>query len=215
MERAGALLGWLVTLSDWLLYLIVGVASVLENFIPPLPADTVIVIGGVIAGIGGADPGVVFLVVWLSNAAGAMAIYGLGRRYGTSFFSGRIGRFLLAPHQLQALAVAYQRYGFPIIFFSRFLPVFRPVVPVFAGTARIGFLKTTTPIVLASAIWYGLLVYLGTIAGANWRSVIDLVTRMGWGFWAVAIPLLLGLVWLWHRSRAAVQSEPRSDGGER
>jgi membrane protein DedA with SNARE-associated domain len=209
-DSAEAVLSWLVAIPDALLYLLIGFAAAIENLIPPFPGDVVVVIGGVIAGAGDADPTILFLVVWLANAGTALLVYALGRRYGAGFFQGRLGSFLLAPAQVDTLSIAYRRFGVPIIFFSRFLPIFRPIVPVFAGVAQLGFWKTAIPILAASAIWYGFLVYLGAFTGQNWQAVVRLLDRIGGWLWAAAIFLLLAFVWWWWRSRRVIEETERT-----
>lgn len=209
-ERAGSILEWLVGLPEWLIYLLVGTAAAVENVIPPVPADVIVVIGGVIAGAGQGNPYLLFLAVWFGNVGSALLTYALGRRYGAGFFEGSAGRFLLAPRQLAALQRAYAQFGFPIIFLSRFLPVFRPIVPVFAGVSRLGLWRTALPIALASALWYGLLVYLGTIAGANWQSLLGRLEQVGGWLWLAVGVLLLAAGFWWYRTRL----ESDSDAGE-
>lgn len=203
-ERAGLILQWLIGLPEWLIYLVVGVAAAVENIIPPVPADVIVVIGGVIAGAGRTDIFLLFLAVWIGNTGSALLMYALGRRYGKDFFHGRPGRYLLAPRQVAALERAYTRFGFPIIFTSRFLPVFRPVVPVFAGVSRLGFWRTALPLALASGVWYGFLVYLGSMAGANWRSLLLKLEEVGGWLW-IAVGLLLVVAgFLWYHTRRAL-----------
>lgn len=200
-EGAEAVLRWLLSIPEWLLYPIAGFAAAIENIIPPFPGDMVVVVVAVIAGAAGANPFGIFLVVWLANAASALWVYSLGRRFGPDFFARRPGRFLLAPSQLDGLSRAYRRFGVPIIFFSRFLPIFRPIVPVFAGVAGIGFFATAIPILLASGIWYGFLVYLGTVAGANLTTVLATLDQVGVWMWVAAGALLIAIVWWWSRTR--------------
>lgn len=201
MERAEPILAWLVSIPGWLVYLLVGLAAALENIVPPIPADVIVVLAGVMAGASHIDVWLLFLAVWIGNVGSALLVYGLGRRYGATFFEGRVGSFLLAPGQVASLEIAYQRFGFPIIFFSRFLPVFRPIVPVFAGVAKLSFPGTALPIALASAVWYGFLVYLGNFAAQNWRRGIAFVADLGLGLWVAAAILLLALGVWWWRSR--------------
>jgi membrane protein DedA with SNARE-associated domain len=205
-ERAEAVIAWLIDLPDWLVYVAVALAAAVENLIPPIPGDMIVVAGGVIVGAGGGDPRYLFLFVWVANVSSALLVYALGRLYGPAFFAGRLGHFLLAPAQVDALAMAYRRFGFPIIFFSRFLPVFRPIVPAFAGVARLGFWATTPPLVLASAIWYGFLVYLGSVAGANWVSVLEFLGSVGRWLWAAAVLLIALVVWWWWRTRGLLDN---------
>ncbi len=207
-EGAETVLRWLLSIPEWLLYPIAGFAAAIENIVPPFPGDLVVVIVSVITGAAGAKPIGIFLVVWLSNVCSAMWVYALGRRLGPDFFARRPGRFLLAPSQFDGLSRAYRRFGIPIIFFSRFLPIFRPIVPVFAGVAGVGFLATAIPIVLASGIWYGLLVYLGTAAGANLSTVLDTLDRVGGWMWIGAGALAVALAWWWTHTR-------RTDPGTR
>ena len=197
----GALLTWLGAAPDAVIYAVLGLAAALENIIPPIPADVVVVFGGVLAGRGDANPWVAFLAVWLGNVLGAMLVYVVGRRHGSTFFAGRWGRILLRPHQLQELDRFYRRYGPGIIFVSRFLPMLRAVVPVFAGVAGLGVVRTALPIVAASALWYGLLVYLGAAAGRNWLHVMAMLNAAGVWFWIAALLALAAVFVWWWRSR--------------
>lgn len=200
-DAISRLLGWLAGASEWAIYLVLAAAAALENIVPPIPADMVVVFGGVLAGRGVAEPWVVFVFVWAGNVAGALLVYLAGHRYGPGFFSGRLGQRILNPGQVERLSLFYRRFGLGVIFVSRFLPMFRAVVPVFAGVSRLGFWRTAFPLAAASAVWYGALVYLGTIAGRNWRQMLDLLGSLGGWFWAVAAIAGSGVAWWWWRSR--------------
>lgn len=196
-----AVVAWIGGLPGALVYAVIAAFAALENVVPPLPADLIALFGGFLAGQGTVTAWGAFLAVWLANVAGALFVYWLGRRYGTGFFQGRLGRILLQPHQLERLARFYERHGAAVIFVSRFLPAFRAVVPVFAGTARLGFARTALPVAAASALWYGAIIYLGATAGRNWEQVRALVDASGrW----LALPGALAAVAvgvLWWRTR--------------
>ena len=201
MSALEPLLQWMVAAPEWLVYLVLGVAAALENIVPPIPADTVVVFGGFLAARGAAGVWSAFLAVWLANVAGALAVYALGRRYGVGFFRGRIGRLILQPQQLARLDGFYRRYGAGVIFVSRFLPMFRAAVPVFAGVARLGVLRTALPLSAASGLWYGGLVYLGATAGQNWPALASRIEGIGRWAWVVVAPLLVLVGVWWWRSR--------------
>lgn len=194
-------MSWLLGAPEPLVHLVLGLFAALENIFPPVPADMVIVFGGFLAGLRGMSIGMVFLVVWVGNVLGALVVYGLGRRYGAAFFRTRLGAFLLHPEQLRRLDYFYRRYGPGVIFVSRFLPVFRAVVPAFAGVARVGIVRTTLPLAAASALWYGALVRLGALAGANWQTVVDSLAEAGRWLGLVAALLIVAAGWWWRRTR--------------
>ena len=77
----------------------------------------------------------------------------------------------------------------------------RAVVPVFAGVAGLGALRTVIPIAAASGLWYGSLVYLGAAAGRNWGEVMATLNRTGHWFWIAALIALAGVAFWWWRSR--------------
>jgi membrane protein DedA with SNARE-associated domain len=137
------------------LYALIALCAALENFFPPLPADTVVALGAFLAGRGSLDPWIVFGIVWVANVGGAATLYGLARRYGRPLFQGRFGRRLLPESVLAHLERQYDRHGAWGIFLSRLLPVWRGVVTPFAGIAGLRPGRALPPVALASAVWYG------------------------------------------------------------
>jgi membrane protein DedA with SNARE-associated domain len=202
-----SLLEWLKGLPPLLVYLIVGGIAAVENVFPPVPADVVALFGGFLAGQGTGHPIVMFLVVWLGNLATALLMYWVGRKKGTEFFRGRIGRMILQPRQMEKLSRFYQRRGTIVIFISRFLPMFRAVVPIFAGTSHVGFWRAAIPMALASGLWYGLIVYLGATAGENWEEIRSAVESSGKWLALAAGLVAAGVGWWWWKSRQGHASE--------
>lgn len=196
-----ALLEWLKGLPPLLVYLVVGGIAAVENVFPPVPADVVALFGGFLAGQGTGSAWVMFLVVWLGNLSTALLMYWVGRKKGTEFFRGRIGRMILQPRQMEKLARFYQRRGTIVIFISRFLPMFRAVVPIFAGTSHVGFWRAALPMAAASAAWYGAIVYLGATAGENWEEIREGVESSGKWLALAAGVIAVGVGWWWWKSR--------------
>jgi len=201
-----AFLEWLKALPPLLVYLVVGGIAAVENVFPPVPADVVALFGGFLAGQGTGHPLVMFLVVWIGNLSTAILMYWVGRKKGTEFFRGRLGRMILQPKQMEKLSRFYQRRGTIVIFTSRFLPMFRAVVPIFAGTSGVGFWRATLPMALASSLWYGLIVYLGATAGENWETIRATVESSGKWLGIAAGVLALVIAWVWWKSRREAAS---------
>lgn len=200
-----SVLDWLVTLPLAALYASLGAIAAIENFFPPIPADTVVALGSFLAAQGHGSPLAAFLAVWAGNVTGAMIMYGLGRRYGAA----RIERRLMgakgagAEARLQAL---YARFGPAALFFSRFIPGVRAIVPPFAGALRVPVPTATIAIAGASAIWYGLISYLGFRVGSDWERLTGLMARSGKVAAVIAAVVLIvagAVVWVRSRRRKA------------
>ena len=196
------LLERMLRVSASLLYLILGAAAAIENLVPPIPADVIVLMGGFLSGQGRGDIRTAFFVVWTSNIGGALIVYWLGFRYGERFFAGRFGRLILRPHQLASLARFYGRFGFSVIFVGRLFPMFRAVVPAFAGVSRLGVARSLPPLALASGLWYGMILYIGAVAGENWQQISDSLASVGHWLYVVAVVAILVVVGWWWRSRS-------------
>ncbi len=186
-------LGWAGALPLSVLYLILAAAAAAENVFPPIPADSVVAFGSFLAARGHGSAWVAFLAVWVGNVAGAMAIYALGRRYGAA----RLERRLLGRRAEQLedrLSDYYGRFGLAALFLGRFIPGVRALVPPFAGALRVPALTAAFLIGSASAIWYGVVSYVGFTLGADWPALIRVLSRDGSTVAAVAAVLGLGLL---------------------
>ena len=195
------LLEFLGNQGPLLLYLLLGGGAALENLFPPLPADTFVLLGAFLAAGGKADALTVFLVTWLSNTAAALLVYAAGYRFGRPFFQVGLGRHLLNAHQLRRLKDFYDRWGLPAVFLARFLPGLRAMVPVFAGVTRQPLGVVAFPVLVASGLWYGGLVWLGASAGRNLPAVAAWLASTNRVLLILAGAFLLGAGFWWLRTR--------------
>jgi len=182
-------------------YLLVGLGAAIENLFPPVPSDLVIVAGGILADRGILDVRLVFLVAWISNLVLALSVYVAALRFGGGIFSTRWGRWLLRPAQLERMSLFYEDYGALTILVSRFFPVFRVLVPAFAGISRLGFWRTALPLTIASAVWYAVLVIGGVLASRNIPRIVNALTAVNTTAGLATLVVAVALVWLWLRSR--------------
>lgn len=200
-ELFDAILDHLLTLPDWAVYATVGGLAAVENVFPPVPADVAVGLGAFLSGRGTVIATVVFLVTWVANVTSATTVYVAGRTLGRSFFTGRLGRRLLRPRYLERIEHLYDRYGSWGIFFSRFIPAARAVVPPFAGIANLSAPRTIVPIAAASAVWYGMLTALVAAAAGQIEDVFRLVSRLNWVVLALGVIGVALAVLLWRRHR--------------
>ena len=158
-------------------------------------------LGAFLSAQGKANAVVVFLVTWGANVGSATAVFFVARRYGEKFFDTKVGAFLLNKKQMAQIGRFYDKWGMFAIFFSRFLPAFRAMVPVFAGVTKKPAIKVLPPLAIASGLWYGLVVYLGATAGDNFDQIVAFFDRAS--TWLLIGAAILGAAFLfwWFRSR--------------
>ncbi len=197
---------WLASLPPVALYLALALTAAVENIFPPLPADTVVAFGSFLAARGDATVLGAFAATWLGNVGGAMAVYGAGRRWGSTRARARLRRFAgrNAHRRLDAL---YRRWGIAALFLSRFLPGVRAVVPPFAGALKLPAGRVAAAVGLASALWYGFVTIAAYQVGANWEGLQERISSMSRGVAVVAglIATALIIAWLVSRRRERVR----------
>ena len=183
------------------IYLLIAIGAAVENIFPPIPSDTFVLLGGILVDQGLLRADLVFISAWLANNVLALFVYLMGRRYGRGIFQTRWGHWLLRPHQLERLSQFYERYGTVTVLVSRFFPVFRVLIPAFAGISRLPFWRTAIPLAIASAVWYGVLLFAGIFASRNLPRVLAVFEAFNTWLLIATIVLLGGVAILWWLSR--------------
>jgi|SRR5688500_4995469 len=197
-----AVLERLGSMPPLLLYLAMTVVAALENFFPPIPADVIVAFGAFLSARQDASPIPAYLAVLIGNVGGAVAMYALGRRYGTSWIRRRL-RMKEEGSSEQRLRDLYARYGLPALFVSRFLPGIRAIVPPVAGALRVPAAGVIVAISLASALFYGLVTWVAFRVASSWEELSRWLQDFGRVSAIVAaILIVIGLAfWLVRRRR--------------
>lgn len=201
-----SLLEWAAGIDVGTFYVVLGVVAFIESIFPPAPADIVVAFGAFLAARRGADYGMVVASIVTGSSVGAMVIYWVARRFGADWMHGQLRRLKLlnAEEKLEHL---YQHYGLAALFVSRFIPGLRAVVPPMAGALRVKAIRTFVVITIASAVWYGLIIWLSFRVGADWENVKATLHVVGLrvGLIAGALCVVLALIgrrlWLRHKAR--------------
>ena len=105
----------------------------------------------------------------LGDVLGASIAYGIGY-FGRLELIERHGNKLhVSPQRLQRAHRWFERFGSPVVFFSRFVPFVRAVFPYAAGVAEMPFWRFITFATLGSIVWMTGLGLLGREVGSNWQ----------------------------------------------
>jgi membrane protein DedA with SNARE-associated domain len=161
-------------------YLGVLIAMTIESAMIPLPSELILPFAGFLV----SDPSqveplthgpwsfwIVVVVATLGNTLGSLIAYAIGA-YGGRPFLERYGRYLLIrPHEIELADRFFARYGAQTAFFSRLLPIVRTFISFPAGVARMPLRKFVAYSTAGAFIWSTVLVYAGTVLGANWGAI--------------------------------------------
>lgn len=180
----------------------IALMAAIENIFPPFPADTAIAFGAFLSHRGVTDPWLVFAVTLVSNIASAMAMYWLASRHAAALFRSRLARRFFPENAVVRFRAEYQRLGLPALFVGRLLPGFRAVVAPFAGLLHLGPVRVGLLMTVASAIWYGGLIFLASQLGYRFDDILTVIRNLNRGLAVAAGLLAIALVaWLLIRRR--------------
>src|SRR5690606_15968538 len=72
----------------------------------------------------------------------------------------------------------FRRYGAPVVFLGRLVPVMRSVISLTAGISRMPVLLFLVFTTLSSAFAQGFWIGIGYVLGENWRIILGIVDEL-------------------------------------
>jgi membrane protein DedA with SNARE-associated domain len=182
--------------------------AAVENIFPPVPADVAVSLGAFLAGRGVMNAWLVFGLTWAANVGSGAAVYALARRHGHLVTRGFLGRHIFTPNTVAHIEDQYRRHGVYGIFISRLLPIWRGVVMPFAGIAHVSPARALIPLALASALYYGVLIYLVRRL-TDFETVLNAVKQVNTVLAIVAGAfVVIIVVWIIRRRRRRAPTPP-------
>jgi membrane protein DedA with SNARE-associated domain len=185
------------TLGTWT-YLFVAVFAFLETgaFVGLIaPGETVVLVGGVVAGQGRIDLLTLIGITWASAVAGDVCSMLLGRKLGREFLERHGHRVAITEERLRHVEGFFDRYGGVTILVGRFLGLVRALAPFLAGASKMPLRRFLPYDIVAAGAWSATFCVLGYLF---WHS-LDQVTRWaGTGALALgaAVALIVALAFL-------------------
>ena len=181
-------------------YALLFVSAFLENVVPPVPGDTVVVFSAYLVGRGTLEIWPVYLSTCAGGTLGFLAMFYLGFSRGRGFFTGPRRR-VFNPDNLAKAERWLGRYGSFLILANRFLSGVRSVIAISAGIGGMNWQKVAICGAISIGVWNGLLLYAGLLVGQNWERVVHWIEQYNrflvCGLGGMAA-LLIGR-WWWRR----------------
>ncbi|MDF3289654.1 DedA family protein [Streptomyces silvisoli] len=202
----------LAPLLDHWGYLAVGGLIFLEDFGVPVPGETLLIAAAVYAGAGRLNILVVAVVAFVAAVCGDNVGYAIGR-FGGHRLVTRFGRYvLLTPERLARAEEFFARHGGKVVTVARFIEGLRQVNGIIAGLAEMSWRRFLVFNALGAALWVGLWVTVGGLAGQHINTLYPAIQRYElYLLAALALLVVFLVVRRWHRRASA----KKSDGGRR
>jgi len=179
-------------------YALVGVFAFAETgaFVGLLvPGETVMILGGAVAGQGATNLYVTIALAWVAAVSGDTTSFFIGRRLGREFLLRHGPRFGLDHDRLHQVENFFSRHGGKTIFLGRFVGFVRAFAPFIAGSSGMRFRQFFPYSVLGCGLWVSSAVVVGYLFS---RSIDSALNYAGKGALVLGtlIVVVAGALWL-------------------
>lgn len=157
------------TLGEWT-YLLVGVFAFLETgaFVGLVaPGETVMILGGAVAGQGVTSLYLTIAIVWASSWAGDSVSFLVGRRLGRGFVIRHGPRLRISRERFTRVEGYFSRHGGKTILVGRFIGVIRALAPFIAGSSGMRYRQFVPYSILGTGLWGASNVLIGYFASQS------------------------------------------------
>ena len=173
---------WVAQVSPFKVYIAFTLIAYLENILPPIPGDILIVFSGYLA----AEGLVSLIPIWTftvsASVLGFMNMYWLGKKLEHQISTNTHEYFLLKFFKYKYIKIAktwMQKYGQWVVVSNRFLAGTRSVISLTAGVSDLKITQTTFSSFISSALWNAILIGSGWLVKENWAIIGNYLTAYG------------------------------------
>jgi undecaprenyl-diphosphatase len=162
-------------LGSWT-YALVGVFAFAETgaFVGLLvPGETVMILGGAVAGQGATNLYLTIGLAWFAAVAGDSTSFFVGRRLGREFLLRHGPRFGLDHERLHRVEDFFSRHGGKTIFLGRFVGFVRAFAPFIAGSSGMRYRMFIPYSVLGCGLWVSSAVVVGYLFSRSIDTAIN------------------------------------------
>ncbi len=145
-------------------YLLVGVFAFAETgaFVGlVVPGETVMLLGGAVAGQGAISIYLLIAIAWFSAWLGDTTSFFLGRRLGREFVMRHGPRFGIGHERFEKVEDYFGRHGGKTIFIGRFVSLVRAFAPFIAGSSGMRYRAFVPYSILGTGLWASAHILIG------------------------------------------------------
>jgi membrane protein DedA with SNARE-associated domain/membrane-associated phospholipid phosphatase len=183
------------TLGD-LTYVLVAAAAFLETgaFVGlVLPGETIVIIGGAVAGQGETSIVLTIGVIWISAFLGDSTSFMLGRRLGRGFILRHGPRLRITHERFARVEDYFGRHGGKTILVGRFIGLVRALAPFIAGSSGMRYPYYLPFCVLGTGLWSATFALIGYFASQSLDAAAHAAGE-GTFLFGTAVAVIVGVV---------------------
>lgn len=158
----------------WWAYAALFASAFVENVFPPIPGDTVTLIGAYFVGRGHLNYWGVLISTTLGSVAGFMALFMIAYWLEWKFFEQRQFKWL-HKSRLEKVERWFRKYGYGIILANRFLSGIRSVISISAGLTKLNITKVALLSTASAVVWNGVIIYAGAFIGKSKDEIFQYI----------------------------------------
>jgi membrane protein DedA with SNARE-associated domain len=183
----------------------VGLFTLAETVLPPIPSEVILPLAGFLAKQGDLNLALIFVTSTLGAYLGALLLYWLGSKLGLERSIRALSSLpLMDREDFEKAAGWFRRHGRRSIFFGRLLPGVRSLISLPAGASNMHLATFSLYTLAGSGLWNGALIGLGYLLGSQYR-LIEQYSR----FLNYAVYGALGVLVVWLIVRGVRRSKAR------
>jgi membrane protein DedA with SNARE-associated domain len=184
-------------------YLAVAGLVLVEDFGIPVPGETILIAASLYAGAGRLNVVAVGVIATLAAITGDNIGFAIGH-FGGRALALRYGKYVfLTAERLDKAEYFFDRHGGKIIVAARFIEGLRQANGIVAGITGMHWKKFVVFNTLGAALWVGVWVTLGYLAGNHIITIYDQVTRYSLYLLIALVVLIAALIARWLLRRRA------------
>lgn len=182
---------WIINVLNQFGYFGIAALIAIENIFPPIPSEVILTFSGFMTTYTEMNEWMVILASTCGSLIGAILLYEVGSLVSQErlarWLQGKAGRILrLKPGDVYRAGDWFQKKGYTAVLICRFIPIIRSLISIPAGMARMKMAPFLLLTVIGSVIWNTVLIWLGSFAGASWKSVLGILDSYALGILVIA-----------------------------
>jgi membrane protein DedA with SNARE-associated domain/membrane-associated phospholipid phosphatase len=192
------------TLGAWT-YLLVGFFAFAETgaFVGlVVPGETVMLLGGAVAGQGAIDVYILIAIAWFAAWLGDTTSFFIGRRLGRDFIIRNGPRFGITNERFEKVEKYFSRHGGKTIFIGRFISLVRAFAPFIAGSSGMRYGAFVPYSILGTGLWASAHILIGYFFSRSIETAAEYAGR-GAFLLATLIVVVAGTIFLYRYFRVA------------